>query len=147
MAGTLVLGFDGSECASAALESAIDLARRYDDDLVIVFGIEPPVRSVGEEFTEHEKALHEIGERVTGSALKRAHEEGVKADVALVPLRPAPAILQIAQQRDAHMIVIGTHGESPLRGAILGSTPHKLLHLSDRPVLVVPIGGGAPNGG
>jgi nucleotide-binding universal stress UspA family protein len=99
------------------------------------------------EFTEHERALHEIGERVTGSALKRAHEEGVKADVALVPLRPAQAILQVAEQRDAHMIVIGTHGESPLRGAILGSTPHKLLHLSDRPVLVVPIVGGAPNGG
>ena len=48
---------------------------------------------------------------------------------------------------DAHMIVIGTHGESPLRGAILGSTPHKLLHLADRPVVVVPIGGGARDGG
>jgi nucleotide-binding universal stress UspA family protein len=28
--------------------------------------------------------------------------------------------------------------EGPLRGAILASTPHKLLHLADRPVLVVP---------
>jgi nucleotide-binding universal stress UspA family protein len=141
MARAIVLGFDGSECASSALDSAIDLARRYDEELVIVFGIEPPVRSAGEEFAEHEKALHEIGERVTGSALKRASEAGVKADVSLVPLRPVPAILQVAAQRDAHMIVIGTHGESPLKGAILGSTPHKLLHLSDRPVVVVPIGG------
>ena len=41
----------------------------------------------------------------------------------------------------------GTHAKRPLKGAILGSTPHKLLHLSDRPVVVVPIGGGAPNGG
>jgi nucleotide-binding universal stress UspA family protein len=147
MAGTVVLGFDGSECASAALESAIDLARRYDDELVIVFGVEPPVRSVGDEFTEHEKALHEIGERVTGAALKRARDQGVSADVALVPLRPAAAILEVAEQRDAHLIVIGTHGESPLRGAILGSTPHKLLHLSDRPVLVVPIGKEVGNGG
>ena len=30
--GTLVLGFDGSESPPAALESAIDLARRYEDD-------------------------------------------------------------------------------------------------------------------
>ena len=36
------------------------------------------------------------------------------------------------------MIVVGTYGEHPLRGAILGSTPHKLLHLSSRPVLAVP---------
>ena len=36
------------------------------------------------------------------------------------------------------MIVVGTYGESPIKGAILGSTPHKLLHMSERPVLVVP---------
>jgi nucleotide-binding universal stress UspA family protein len=35
-------------------------------------------------------------------------------------------------------IVLGTWGEGPLRGAILGSTPHKFLHISDRPVVVVP---------
>jgi len=34
--------------------------------------------------------------------------------------------------------VVGTYGESPLRGAMLGSTPHKLLHWSSRPVLCVP---------
>jgi nucleotide-binding universal stress UspA family protein len=34
--------------------------------------------------------------------------------------------------------VVGTYGESPLRSAILGSTPHKLLHASTRPVLCVP---------
>jgi nucleotide-binding universal stress UspA family protein len=33
---------------------------------------------------------------------------------------------------------VGSYGERPLRGAILGSTPHKLLHLAERPVLVVP---------
>ena len=37
------------------------------------------------------------------------------------------------------MIVVGTHGEHPLAGAVLGSVPHKLLHLSDVPVLVVPV--------
>ena len=34
--------------------------------------------------------------------------------------------------------MVGTYGESPLRGAVLGSTPHKLLHLSRVPVLAVP---------
>jgi nucleotide-binding universal stress UspA family protein len=34
--------------------------------------------------------------------------------------------------------VVGTYGESPLKGAILGSTPHKLLHMSPVPVVVVP---------
>ena len=45
---------------------------------------------------------------------------------------------RLADARDARFIVVGTWGESPIRGAILGSTPHKLLHLSHRPVVVVP---------
>ena len=36
------------------------------------------------------------------------------------------------------MIVVGSYGEPPLKGMILGSTPNKLLHISERPVLVVP---------
>ena len=36
------------------------------------------------------------------------------------------------------MIVVGSYGEPPLRGVILGSTPFKLLHEAERPVLVVP---------
>jgi len=36
------------------------------------------------------------------------------------------------------VIVVGTYGESPMKGAILGSTAHRLLQLSDRPVLCVP---------
>ena len=50
----------------------------------------------------------------------------------------AGGLVQVADERDARIIAVGTYAESPLRGAILGSTPHKLLHLSTRPVLVVP---------
>ncbi len=59
----------------------------------------------------------------------------------IVERAPAEALVDLAHERDARVIVVGTRGESPLRGALLGSTPHKLLHLADRPVLVVPVGG------
>ena len=36
------------------------------------------------------------------------------------------------------MIAVGTQGEHPITGAFLGSVPHKLLHVSTLPVLVVP---------
>jgi len=62
----------------------------------------------------------------------------VDAEVALVADRPAAAQLSLAEKHDARFIVVGSYGESPLRSAILGSTPHKLLHLSERPVVVVP---------
>ena len=49
--------------------------------------------------------------------------------------------MKTADQLDARMIVVGSFGEPPLKGVILGSTPNKLLHLSSRPVLVVPADG------
>jgi nucleotide-binding universal stress UspA family protein len=59
----------------------------------------------------------------------------------VIDARPAEALLKVATDRDARMIIVGTHGEHPLTGAVLGSVPHKLLHLSEVPVLVVPVHG------
>ena len=52
--------------------------------------------------------------------------------------RPVDLLLRLADEHDARLVVVGSYAESPLRGAVLGSTPHKLLHLSKRPVLAVP---------
>jgi nucleotide-binding universal stress UspA family protein len=50
---------------------------------------------------------------------------------------PVDALIEVADQRDARMIVVGSYGARPLRSALVGATPTKLLHLSERPVLVV----------
>jgi nucleotide-binding universal stress UspA family protein len=78
---------------------------------------------------------------VTSKAKTQAAERGVEVEVALVPKRAAEALIETADERDARMIVVGSFGEAPLKGVILGSTPNKLLHLADRPVLVVPVQG------
>ncbi len=135
--GAIVLGYDDSPGARAALEQALDLARAFGDRLVIGFGVHPPGLGGGEG-TEHREALREQAVTLTGEALARAREAGVEAESALVDDRPASALVTLADDSDARLIVVGSYGESPLKGAILGSTPHKLLHLSDRPVLAVP---------
>lgn len=70
------------------------------------------------------------------TAIRAAGVDDVEGVV--VDARPAEALLQVARERDARMIVVGAHGGHPLTGAVLGSVPHKLLHLSKVPVLVVP---------
>ena len=137
--GTIVLGYDASPGAGRALDTGLDLAQQFGDRLVIAFGAAPPGPPTEEE-TEHHHALEELGARVTAGALGRARDAGIEAEVELVPKRPSAALTELAEREDARMIVVGTYGESPIKGAILGSTPHKLLHLSDRPVLVVPGG-------
>jgi nucleotide-binding universal stress UspA family protein len=139
MAETIVVGYDASPGAHAALERALDLAQCLGDRLVIGCGVAPP-GGPGEELRAHGQALREQAEQLTAKALERAREAGVEADVELVDERPAPALVGLADRHEARMIVVGSYGERPIRGAILGSTPHKLLHLAGRPVLVVPAG-------
>jgi nucleotide-binding universal stress UspA family protein len=134
---TIVLGYDESPGARRALGYAVDLAKLLGDTLVIVYGAEPPGR-MGDELAEHFKAVAERGRAALNQAVETATAAGVAATVELVDEKPAQALLDVADQHDARLIVVGTYGESPLRGAMLGSTPHKLLHWSSRPVLCVP---------
>jgi nucleotide-binding universal stress UspA family protein len=138
MASTIVLGYDGSPCANAALTAAVDSAKAYGDGIVVAFGA--GVYPIGED-SDHQKLVRRMGDDWAEEALAAIRKQGVDdAQAVVVDARPAEALLQVAQERDARMIVVGTHGEHPLTGAVLGSVPHKLLHLSKVPVLVVPVG-------
>ena len=136
---SVVLGLDRSPGAKQALAVAIRLARSLDVPLVLVHGIEPPGR-VGEEVGEVREALEEVDDQVTRPAVAAAEAAGVRAVVEVVEDRPAPALVAVADEHDAEVIVVGIWNESPLRGLLLGSVAHKLRPLSDRPVLCVPGG-------
>ena len=135
---SIVLGYDESPGARRALELSVDLATRLGEPLVLVFGAAPPGASVGEEFGEHYQALAEMGRGAAAEAVRVAEAAGVETVVEVLPQKPVDALIDSAERHDARVIVVGTNGEAPLRGAILGSVPHKLLHLSARPVLCVP---------
>lgn len=133
----IVVGYDTSDCGKAALEAAIDLAKDLGDEITVVFGYAPP-GLWGGEIAEHEEAIEELGEKVMGEAKRQAAERGFEIAVELIPKRGTEALIDAAEERDARMIVVGSFGDPPLKGIILGSTPNKLLHMSERPVLVVP---------
>ena len=72
MAGTLVLGYDGSRCAEAALEYAIEFAEATGDQLVIAFGYEPG--GYGEEHAAHREEVREV--RRAGRPRRRSSGRG-----------------------------------------------------------------------
>ena len=135
---TIVVGYDASEGAHAALDTAIDLAKLIDAKLVAVFSFEIPA-AYGGETGDYRRAVREVAEKVGQEAVERIGAAGAKCELELIPERPAAGLVRVAEERGASMIVVGTHGEHPISGAILGSVPHKLLHISPLPVLVVPV--------
>ena len=67
-------------------------------------------------------------------------DESIPIETLVVAMRPVESLLEAALERSARVIVVGGSGDRPIVGAILGSVPHKLLHRSSVPVLVVPAG-------
>jgi nucleotide-binding universal stress UspA family protein len=136
MAGDLVVGYDGRGGGRAALEEGIKLAKEMDGRLVLVFAYEPAARAGGE-VGELRETLRRMGAELEMEAEARVKEAGVDYELVLIDSRPAPGLVQVADEREARMIIVGGAGETLFSGTLLGATPHKVLQLTDRPVLVV----------
>ena len=137
MSSTIVVGYDASPGSRAALDRALEIAAAFGDRLIIGFGVTPPGTPT-EESRAHRQAIRDRAETLTAEALERAVGAGVDVETALVEEKASTALIGLADENDARMIVVGSWEERPLKGAILGSTPNKLLYLAERPVLVVP---------
>jgi nucleotide-binding universal stress UspA family protein len=132
----IVIGYDGSDSSKTALGQALGFAKALGDSIVVVFGSAPGGYGGGE-VPEQRRAVEEFGTKVTQEAIDTAKAADVDCKVELINEHPHQALITAGDKHDARMIVVGSHGENPFRGAIIGSTPYKLVQLSDRPVLVV----------
>lgn len=122
---TLIVGFDDSPGSHAALEWASRLVGL--DGRVVVTAVAPP--ATGE------------GQRI-GGALRALTTEPSLVRCAWVPesrqgLSAADVLLRAAHEHAAGAIVVGAHGHDESQ-AFLGSVAHRLLRISDIPVVVVP---------
>jgi nucleotide-binding universal stress UspA family protein len=131
---------DGSEHGDRALRQAAQMALVGDGELHVVHVIERIPgggRLLGQNVFLTE---FEIDARIVDQTEELAHEEGVAAQVHIIPGagHPAKQLAELADRIDADLIVLGTRGHSPLAGIVLGSVTQQLLHATGRPVLALP---------
>jgi nucleotide-binding universal stress UspA family protein len=148
MSQPIVLGYDGSVCSAAALDEAVELAHGLErSEVVIVYCHEPPpglsceldpACAAAKELRDYERRVREDVEPMLQAAVERAREAGVATETLLVWDDPARALESVARERGSRVIVVGSHGEGPIAGALGRHTPFELLHHSEVPVLVVP---------
>jgi nucleotide-binding universal stress UspA family protein len=138
MTATIVVGYDASDGAVLALETAASLAEQLGATLRLIFCYEPPAVLAGGPAGEQRDEIERIGRDRLNEGLARIAGRPLTAEGELVDARPDEGLIAAGNQYDALMIVVGHHGERPLRGALLGATANKLLHQAERPVLVVP---------
>ena len=104
--------------------------------MVVAFGY--ATNPLGGETRDEEAGIRTAGQSVAEEAAAFMREAGVSVSIQLVHDRPAADPQEVAAAVGARLIVVGSRGERPLVGAIAGSVPYRLVHMSTIPVLVVP---------
>lgn len=150
MAYSIVVGYDGSEQSSKALDAAIDWAKTVADGEIIIACAEdrsgPAVGFGGRPFgvtavlTEMWDELEKKIEGELAEAATRVKSAGVRVATACTPDRPDVTIINVARDASARLIVVGAKGAHAREGqrTALGSTTNKVLHEAGGiPVLVV----------
>lgn len=135
----IVVGYDGSAAAEAAVEYAVGRTRDHGST-VIVYAFEPPNDMLG--FPDYDRVLEDRRSKGQAAldALVMEHaedliDEGVETE--LLTGTPADAIMRVARAREADEIAVGSRGFGRAR-ALLGSVSHDLVHKADRPLVVIP---------
>jgi nucleotide-binding universal stress UspA family protein len=140
---TILWATDGSAVAARALPLALELAEPAHARLVVVHVREIFVgRGGGFPVLADETELRErIAEQVS-----ELRSEGVDATFIVRTCtagHAAKTIAEVAEEVDADLIVVGTHGYGRIAGLLLGSTTQALLKAGVCPVLAIPTGGAA----
>jgi nucleotide-binding universal stress UspA family protein len=152
--GALVLiAYDGSELSKAAVRHAAVLFPSRPALVITVWepGLAtmpiggPDLPGAGEippdpeTVQEVDRAQRDRAAGIAAAGAELARSLGLSAEPHDVPdqLDVGDTLIDLARERDAAVVVVGSHGISGLRSHLVGSVSRKLLQHSDRPVLVV----------
>jgi len=130
---------DFSAYSERALELGLEMARAFGARLQVfhcyqeVAGAGAPVGSAG-----LDESVRETAEKELKALVDRYDSDGVELELDLIPgIFPGAAVLEAAQKTTADLIVIGTHGRTGLKHALLGSVAEEVVREAHCPVVTV----------
>ena len=135
---TIVLALDGSNQSLKALTHAIGLAEWCEAELIIVHAYSHTSDLRAKE--EYEKLVAQRksgGQKILDNARAQFKSARIVVEENLLEGPAAEAILTVAQNRGADLIILGTRGMGSLEGLLLGSVSTKVTHEAPCTVMVV----------
>lgn len=137
MTARILLAFDGSPSAITAADFAIDMARRYGAELVVLAVARPP--DFGEDVET--EALIERAQlhlrNVTQPVKSRAEASGLTCRTEVVVGHPSEQIVRYAEGCGAEHIVLGRRGHTLFERFLIGSVARQVIAYADCAVTVV----------
>jgi nucleotide-binding universal stress UspA family protein len=140
----IVVGTDGSDTATEAVRQATDLAKSVGASIHLVSAYEPipegRLRQERQQVPDDLQWMVNPREDVNTTleeAKERAEQEGLTAATHPREGDPADAILDVAEEENADLIVVGNKGMTGARRFLLGSVPNKVSHHAPSSVMII----------
>jgi nucleotide-binding universal stress UspA family protein len=136
----LVVATDLGECSQGAVDVATQLAVESGAALTLVHVMEVPAYAYAgapEQVVDLFTPLREAAEAGLNEALTAVKAKLPAADAVLSRGTAWSELLEIARQKGADLIVLGTHGHQGVARVVLGSVAEKVVRMSPVPVLTV----------
>jgi nucleotide-binding universal stress UspA family protein len=141
---SIVVGTDGSETAADAVRQAVDLARDVGAKIELVSAYEPvSSQRLGAERRQAPEDLQwtinprEDVDATLEAAAAVAREANIEVTTHARQGDPADAILDVAEEQEADLIVVGNKGMTGAKRFLLGSVPNKVSHHAPCSVLII----------
>ena len=141
---SIVVGTDGSDTATQAVQQAVELASAVGASIDLVSAYEPvPQYRLSAERRQTPEDLQwainprEDVDAVLEAAAGIARAAGVQVEVFPRQGDPADAILDVAEERGSDLIVVGNKGMTGAKRFLLGSVPNKVSHHAPCSVMII----------
>jgi nucleotide-binding universal stress UspA family protein len=147
MISKILVPTDGSKIAQKAGAYAVGLAKQLHASIIVIsvidkrflasrtVSVERSMPDVAESIDDYSR---EMAERYTGEINKLCGKKGVRAKVVIKPGHPVEEIVREAEKLKADLIIMGSHGQSALIAAAIGSVTYGVIHKDTKiPILVV----------
>ena len=143
MYSKILVPLDGSKRAEAILPHVQALLEQEDQTKAILLQVVEP----GKTFAVNESSYTEVfevydqatidAEKYLNDVRERFEEKGFEAEVYVAHGSPVQGIINSAEHRDVDLIAMASHGRTGLSHVFYGSVAAGVLHLVDRPLLLI----------
>jgi len=144
MFGSIVVGTDGSDTANEAVRQATELAKSVGASINLVSAFEPVgnqrLREERQQVPDDMQWLVNEREDVNATledAKERIAQAGIEVQTFARQGDPADAILDVAEEQNADLIIVGNKGMSGAKRFLLGSVPNKVSHHAPCSVMII----------
>ena len=147
MISKILVPTDGSKTAQKAGTYAVDLAKQLQASIIVLSVIDKRLlasrtvsvgRSQPDVAESIDDYLREAAERYAGVIKKLCEQKGVQSKVVIEPGHPVEEIVKEAEKSKVDLIIMGSHGQSALVAATLGSVTYGVIHKDTSiPILIV----------